>query len=85
MQKRLNRKIGDKEYSKWQVVIPPDTIEKLGWKEGEDLVEEVNANTLHLKPRTARAKRHIETKDNIELARFAMKQKAKRSKEHDVI
>lgn len=37
LQKRLNRKVGNKEYSKYLIVIPPEEVEKMGWKEGEEL------------------------------------------------
>jgi len=37
LQKQLSRKFKGKEYPKWIVVIPPDKIRELGWKEGEEL------------------------------------------------
>lgn len=37
LQKRFNRKVAGKEYSKWVVTLPPDEVEKLDWKEGEEL------------------------------------------------
>lgn len=37
LQKQLSRRIGDIEYAKYVIVIPPKTIEELGWKEGEEL------------------------------------------------
>lgn len=51
LQKRLNRRVGEKEYSKWQVVIPPEIIEQLGWKEGDDLIEQVDEQKLTLMPK----------------------------------
>ena len=37
LQKQLSRKVGDKEYSKYVAVIPPEAVEKSGFKEGEEL------------------------------------------------
>lgn len=41
LQKRLNRKVGRKEYSKWVIVIPPEDIEQLQWKDGQELIGEI--------------------------------------------
>jgi hypothetical protein len=50
LQKRLNRKVGNKEYSKWVVVLPENKISNLGWKEGVDLeVNITRKGTLELK------------------------------------
>ena len=37
LQKQLSRKVGDKEYAKWVITIPPKKIKLLGWGEGEFL------------------------------------------------
>ena len=37
LQKQLSRKVGDKEYPKWVITIPPKQIRSLGWNEGEFL------------------------------------------------
>ncbi|MGI9566699.1 MAG: AbrB/MazE/SpoVT family DNA-binding domain-containing protein [Nitrosopumilus sp.] len=37
LQKRFNRKVGGKEYSKWILTIPPDIIDELKWTEGDEL------------------------------------------------
>ena len=37
LQKQLSKKIGDKEYAKYVIVVPPKTIDQLKWKEGEEL------------------------------------------------
>lgn len=34
---RQKTKVKGREYSKWVIIIPPKDIEKLGWKEGEEL------------------------------------------------
>ena len=49
LQKQLSRKTGDKEYAKYVVVIPPSKVEELGWKEGEELDNEVSEDKLILK------------------------------------
>jgi hypothetical protein len=52
LQKRFNRRVGDKEYSKWVVVLPSDEVSRLGWKEGVELEASRTKNgTLELKSR----------------------------------
>ncbi len=52
LQKRFNRRVGDKEYSKWVVVLPRDEVSRLRWKEGIDLEASRTKNgTLELKSR----------------------------------
>ena len=46
LQKQLSRKYGDKEYAKYVIVIKPNHIEKLGWKDGEELDAEVKGEKL---------------------------------------
>lgn len=46
LQKQLSRKYEGKEYAKWVIVIKPKTIEKLGWKDGEELEAEVKKGKL---------------------------------------
>lgn len=46
LQKQLSRKVGNKEYPKWVVIVPPKHIDTLGWKEGEYLESEVNNQEL---------------------------------------
>ncbi len=46
LQKQLSKKIGDKEYAKYVIVVPPKTIDKLKWKEGEELEAEVKGDKL---------------------------------------
>jgi antitoxin component of MazEF toxin-antitoxin module len=49
LQKRFNRKVGDKEYSKWVVVLPNEKVEELGWKEGEELDLDTKRDAIILK------------------------------------
>lgn len=51
VQKRLNRKVGDKEYAKWEVDIPPAIIKAAGWKDGIDLDVEVKDQKVTLRPK----------------------------------
>jgi len=46
LQKQLSKKVGDKEYAKWVIVVPPKIIEKLGWKSGEELEAEIKKDKL---------------------------------------
>jgi len=49
LQKQLSRKVKDVEYAKWVLVIPPNIIEKLKWKEGQELEAEIKENVLVVK------------------------------------
>lgn len=49
LQKQLSRKVGGVEYAKWVLVIPPNTIEELKWKEGQELEVEIKENKLVVK------------------------------------
>jgi formylmethanofuran dehydrogenase subunit D len=49
LQKRLSRKYKDKEYVKYIIVISPSDIEKLGWKEGDELEPEIKNGKLVIK------------------------------------
>ena len=46
LQKQLSKKIGEKEYAKYVIVIPPNTVKELGWKAGEELEFEVKKDKL---------------------------------------
>lgn len=49
LQRQFNRRVKNKEYSKWLVVIPPQVVDQLGWEEGEDLRAEVEGKALKLR------------------------------------
>jgi antitoxin component of MazEF toxin-antitoxin module len=51
LQKRFNRKVGNKKYDKWVVTIPPEKVEHLGWRDGTDLEIDVKDDKLILKPK----------------------------------
>jgi hypothetical protein len=57
LKRTLNRRVGDKEYYKWLVAdVPPDTIEELGWEEGQELEGTVDAGRLVIHPPRAKRK-----------------------------
>ena len=49
LQKQLSRKVGNKEYPKWVITIPPKQIKALGWSEGEFLESEANNQELTIR------------------------------------
>ena len=49
LQKQLSRKVGNEEYAKWVVVIPPEKIKEAEWKEGQDLEAEIRDKKLTIK------------------------------------
>ena len=51
LRKRLNRKVGNIEYSKWEINIPSETITQAGWKEGTDLEAVVKDGKVVLRPK----------------------------------
>jgi len=46
LQKQLSRRVGNKEYPKWVITIPPMQIRALGWKEGEFLESQISSQEL---------------------------------------
>jgi len=49
LQKQLSRKVGEVEYAKWVVVVPPRMIKELKWKEGQEIDAEIKENKLVIK------------------------------------
>lgn len=49
LQKQLSRRVGNKEYPKWVITIPPKQIKTLEWEEGEYLESEVNDQGLTIR------------------------------------
>lgn len=65
LQKQLSRKIGNKEYPKWVIIVPPRQIDALEWKEGEYLESEVNSKELIIRkenPQKAQKRREAAKK-----------------------
>jgi bifunctional DNA-binding transcriptional regulator/antitoxin component of YhaV-PrlF toxin-antitoxin module len=52
LQKHVSRKVEDKEYAKYVVVLPAESVEKLGWKEGQELENYVQGKKLILRQKT---------------------------------
>jgi bifunctional DNA-binding transcriptional regulator/antitoxin component of YhaV-PrlF toxin-antitoxin module len=53
LQKQVNRVVEDKEYSKYVIIVPPEDVEKLEWKEGEELAHEVKEQALIIRKATS--------------------------------
>lgn len=51
LQKQLSRKVGQQEYAKFVVTISPKDIEKLGWKQGQELNLEISGSKATIKPK----------------------------------
>lgn len=49
LQKQVSRKVGDKKYSKYVIVIPGPEIKKAGFKEGQELKISVERKRIILK------------------------------------
>lgn len=48
LQKQLSRKVGNKEYAKWVLVIPPNKVREAGLKEGQELKIDVKDKKIIL-------------------------------------
>ena len=46
LQKQLSRRVSGKEYPKYVMTIPPNCIEKLGWKKGTELKASIQDKKL---------------------------------------
>lgn len=66
LQKHVTRKVGDKEYAKYVVVIPPEHVVRLEWEEGQELEPQVQGKKLIIlaKSLTARIKRTARIKED---------------------
>ena len=49
LQKQLSRRVGNKEYPKWVIAIPPKQVKALGWNDGQSLEGEVTDQKLVIK------------------------------------
>ena len=48
LQKQVSRKVGDKEYSKYVIVIPEEEVKKAKFKEGDELEFNAGKNKIIL-------------------------------------
>jgi len=78
LQKQLSRRVGNKEYPKWVITIPPKQIEALGWEEGEYLESETNSEELVI-----RRENPAKTQKRSEAARKAWKKRKSKEYERD--
>jgi bifunctional DNA-binding transcriptional regulator/antitoxin component of YhaV-PrlF toxin-antitoxin module len=53
LQKQVNRIVEDKEYSKYVLIVPPEDVEKLEWKEGQELTHEVKDQSLIIRAKAS--------------------------------
>jgi bifunctional DNA-binding transcriptional regulator/antitoxin component of YhaV-PrlF toxin-antitoxin module len=49
IQKQLSKKIGEKSYHKYVIVLPEEIIEKSGFKEGDELKADVKKGEVRLR------------------------------------
>ena len=54
LMRQVSRQVGNNEYAKWMIIIPPANVEKLGWKEGQELESQVKGRILAIKPQAKR-------------------------------
>jgi len=51
LQKQKTREVKGKEYFRWTVVIPPEEVKELGWKEGDELEPTKDGKKLVIEPK----------------------------------
>lgn len=51
LRKRLNRKVGNIEYAKWEINIPSKKVNEAGWKAGIDLEIDIKNGKMILRPK----------------------------------
>jgi len=51
LQKHISRKIGNKEYLKYVIVIPKEDVDTLGWKDKQELSLTISGNKATIKPK----------------------------------
>ena len=52
LQKQISRKVGDKEYAKYVLVISSEVVKKVGWKVGQEIEAQISYNSVKLKPKS---------------------------------
>lgn len=48
LQKQLSRRIGNTEYAKYVIVVPPNIVKELKWKDGDELAIEIKKDGFFL-------------------------------------
>ncbi len=59
LQKQVTRRIEETEYAKYVVIIPPDRIEQLGWREGQELDSQVQGRRLVIVSKSDNAEKKV--------------------------
>jgi len=54
LQKQKTREVKGKEYFRWSVVIPPEEVKELGWKEGDELEPTKEGRKLVIEPKKSK-------------------------------
>ena len=54
LQKQLNRRVGDKEYYKYSLVIPQEVIDEMNWEGQPDLVFEMKDGAVIIECKSCR-------------------------------
>ena len=49
LQKQLSRRIGNTEYAKYVIVVPPSIVKELKWKDGDELDIIAERNGIFIK------------------------------------
>ena len=70
LQKQLSRVVDGKIYPKWVIVVPPQTIEELGWKDGEELKEKIYENKLLIRKMKKREIKKMRQNPMVQYERF---------------
>jgi len=48
LQKQISRMVGDNEYAKWVIIVPPAQVQQLGWREGDELESSIEGTNLKI-------------------------------------
>lgn len=65
LQKRFAYRYKDRAHYKYVVTVPSETVEELGWKEGNDLNLSVHGSSLVLQPQTSLKDSSNEEESNV--------------------
>ena len=65
LQRQESRKSKGKKYDKWVITIPPSTIKKINWKEGEELkIQPFKSGLIIFSASLKKGKKEITYKEN---------------------
>ena len=69
LQKQLSRKVGDKEYSKYVVIIPPKIVKEMNLHHGDEIDVEIIQTAPQKNKMVIRKLEKTPKKDNIQKRR----------------